>query len=164
MRSTEVIARRLAGGLFGGTASWEDLRQELLLDLVTRWRKFDPSRGSDNAFIELVTQRRAATLIRHQKAASRGGGRSASQYLDTDPLDENDERRAPIPCERAQLELKWGVETALSLVPPDIRRFCELLKSGSIVGAARQMGITRHRAHQWLLYLRQHFAALGVVP
>ena len=40
----------------------EDLRQDLLLDLIARLRSFDPSRGSLRAFVGTVVSHRAARL------------------------------------------------------------------------------------------------------
>jgi RNA polymerase sigma-70 factor (ECF subfamily) len=57
-REVNVAAGRLVRNLQLPVHQREDLRQELLLDLIARLKRFDPARGTLNAF--------ASVIIRHQ--------------------------------------------------------------------------------------------------
>lgn len=58
LREADAAARRLRRKLRLSHDDVEDLRQELLLDLIVRFRSFDPARGSLGAFV--------GTVMRHQ--------------------------------------------------------------------------------------------------
>ena len=58
----EVAAARIVRRLRLATHYREDLRQDLLLDLIARLKGFDPTRGSLGAFADKVIAHRAARL------------------------------------------------------------------------------------------------------
>ena len=61
-REAEVAAARIVRRLRLATHYREDLRQDLLLDLIARLKGFDPTRGSLGAFAGKVIDHRAARL------------------------------------------------------------------------------------------------------
>jgi len=64
-------ARQLVGR-YGFTASdREDIEQELMLDLLQRLPRFDPSRAKRKTFINRVVDNAVASLVKRQKAEKR---------------------------------------------------------------------------------------------
>jgi len=62
-RDADRMARRAVRSGRLPTADREDLRQELLLDLLCRLHHFDPARGSLGAFAQVCFQHRAARAV-----------------------------------------------------------------------------------------------------
>lgn len=71
----DVAARRLHRRLCLPAADLDDLRQDLLIDLICRLPAFDASRGSIGAFAGIVLRNRASriALRHHRERCSRGG-------------------------------------------------------------------------------------------
>ena len=71
----DVAARRLHRRLCLPAADLDDLRQDLLIDLICRLPAFDASRGSIGAFAGIVLRNQASriALKHHRDRCSRGG-------------------------------------------------------------------------------------------
>jgi RNA polymerase sigma-70 factor (ECF subfamily) len=71
----DVAARRLHRRLCLPAADLDDLRQDLLIDLICRLPAFDASRGSIGAFAGIVLRNQASriALRHHRERCSRGG-------------------------------------------------------------------------------------------
>ena len=71
----DVAARRLHRRLCLPAADIDDLRQDLLIDLICRLPAFDASRGSIGAFAGIVLRNQASriALRHHRDRCSRGG-------------------------------------------------------------------------------------------
>ncbi len=61
-REVNVAAGRLVRNLQLPVHQREDLRQELLLDLIARLKRFDPARGTLNAFASVIIRHRVGRL------------------------------------------------------------------------------------------------------
>jgi len=72
---TDVAARRLHRRLCQPAADLDDLRQDLLIDLICRLPAFDASRGSIGAFAGIVLRNQSSriALKHHRDRCSRGG-------------------------------------------------------------------------------------------
>jgi hypothetical protein len=112
LRQAEIRASRIVGATGYTPDDWEDLRQELLLDYVSRQPKFDPARGDQRSFVFGVLRNHAAKLA---KAGSRA--RAASE-LTEDATD-------PCVCAstdlEAELHLRIDVQTVLARLPEHLR-------------------------------------------
>lgn len=112
----------------------KDLEQELLLEIVVRWSRFNPSRGSAEAFVERVVERKLCKLLRDAKRAKRGSAASISLSCD-DAVDERDRIRDT--CIRAD------VRGAMNAMPERDRRVCDQLLRETVSEAARQLRTPR---------------------
>jgi DNA-directed RNA polymerase specialized sigma24 family protein len=61
-RAADIAAARLVRQLGLPSHVRDDLRQDLLVDLIERLKSFDPNRGSLGAFVGLIVAHRAARL------------------------------------------------------------------------------------------------------
>ncbi|MBX6745374.1 MAG: sigma-70 family RNA polymerase sigma factor [Acetobacteraceae bacterium] len=74
-RLADAAARRLCRALRLPAQEREDIRQDLICDLLHRLRRFDPARGDLRAFAAVVFRHRAARLaeqIRRERAGRAG--------------------------------------------------------------------------------------------
>jgi RNA polymerase sigma-70 factor (ECF subfamily) len=62
IRETTTAARGLVRRLALPSHEHEDLRQELLLDLIARFKRFDPGRGTAGMFAGVIVRHRAKRL------------------------------------------------------------------------------------------------------
>jgi DNA-directed RNA polymerase specialized sigma24 family protein len=65
LREATTAARRLVRKLGLPTHEHEDLRQELLVDLIARFKWFDPARGTLSVFAGVIVRHRAKRLTNH---------------------------------------------------------------------------------------------------
>lgn len=112
----------------------KDLEQELLLEVAVRWSRFNPSRGSAEAFVERVVERKLCKLLRDAKRAKRGPRAAISLSCD-DSVDERDSIRET--CIRADVR---GVMSAMT---ERDRRVCDQLLRETVSEAARQLRTPR---------------------
>ncbi len=155
----------------------EDIRQDLILDLLERLPKFDPTKATYNTFTARIIDRKVAKLIRHRNSQMRDPRREACSL--NDRVHDNDgetvERSQTIAAEEADrrlgrrvrsdletAELALDVEAVLKRLPDNMHRLCELLKTGSIADAARAMGVPRTTLNDHVKKLREFFEAAGL--
>lgn len=155
----------------------EDIRQDLIVDLLKRLPKFDPSKATCNMFVARIIDRKVAALIRDRNCEKRNprreecslnecvddGKGGSVERIQTIAADETDRwlgRQARSDQETAELAL--DVEEVLKRLPDNLRRLCEFLKTGSIADAARAMGVPRTTLHDHVKQLREVFEAAGM--
>lgn len=144
-----------------------DIEQELVLYLLKRIKKYDPEK-SRQKFVSYLIKRAVADLIRYQKARMRDEERCGLS-LNDEITEKNGECAELLECCDAragknalppeELALLAGdLAALLGKEPEQIQRFCRLLSEGTVSNAAREMGIHRSTAYEWLEQLRQKFA------
>jgi len=170
-------ARQLARTEGFAAQDIEDIRQDLIVDLLERLPKFDPAKATCNTFVARIIERKVAKLIRDRNCEKRdprreecslneciddgeGGSVEHIQTIAAEEADRRLGRQARSDQETAELAL--DVEAVLKRLPDNLRRLCELLKTGSIADAARAMGVPRTTLHDHVKKLRQVFEAAGL--
>ena len=155
----------------------EDIQQDLVLDLLQRLPKFDATKAAHKTFVARVIDRKVAKLIRHRNSQMRdprreecslneciddgeGGSVERIQTIAAAEADRRLGRQERSDQETAELAL--DVEEVLKRLPDNLRRLCELLKTGSISDAARAMGVPRTTLNDHVKKLREFFEAAGL--
>ena len=64
LRESEIAAARMARKFSLPTCDRDDLRQDILVDLLGRVRTFDPKRGAFGAFVGTIVGHRAGRLTK----------------------------------------------------------------------------------------------------
>ncbi len=152
-----VKARQLVGKYGFTRDDYEDLCQEMILDLLIRLPKFDPSKASLNTFIDRIVNRKAANLIRYQRQAKRDYRRQAwaprhvtskisqppqdAGGISQDDFDFRFGKYTP-PATRRQ-DLCIDVASILAALPPDLQPLAKLLMTHSVAEAARELRVAR---------------------
>ena len=155
----------------------EDIEQDLLLALLKRLRKFNPSIAHYNAFATTVVERCAATMIEHRAAERRAPRQSnGSLHVAVDDGTGNCvELLATIvdgQQKRHASQLSCGVEESSDLasdvadviadLPPRLREICEQLKHDTPAEVARNLRVGRATIYERINRIRARFEKAGL--
>lgn len=171
-------ARQLAGKYGFSRDDYEDLCQELILDLLLRLPKFDPGKASLNTFIDRVVNRKVANLIRFQRQEKRDYRRLAALPRDC-PFDRRKRRHMSLGgmsqdeydlrlARRSRPALKChdmriDVEGVIADLPPELQSIAKLLMIHPIASVAQRLGIPRSTFwHGQLGMLKEGFRRRGM--
>ena len=169
-------ARRLHRKLALPEADLDDLRQDLLVDLICRLPGFDKRRGSIGAFAGIVLRNRSSRIaIRHHRRRRVQGGTMLSLDAPTagsaEPLGcllaEADGLAAWHGQDRdtqADIQTREAVQTALARLPEADRRLCEALAHRSLTELAAEGFGSRSALYRRLADLRHVLTAYGLGP
>jgi RNA polymerase sigma-70 factor (ECF subfamily) len=146
----------------------EDIEQDLACDLLRRLRRFDPAKGSRNAFIARRVEAAASNLIRARKV----GKRSAVFERDVfgEDVDEGGAPRIELMIDAAQAEtarldeLRDDVATAIAVLPANLRSIAVGLQNDTHRVVARRHGISRRQLYHGIAAIRNVFTRCGLAP
>jgi len=172
----DVAARRLHRKLALPTADLDDLRQDLLIDVICRLPRFDRRRGTIGAFAGIVLRNRSSRIaIRHHRQRRAQGGTMLS--LDA-PIAGSAE---PLGCllaetdglaawhgqdrdTQADIQTREAVHFALARLPEADRRLCCALAHRSVTALAAEGFGSRSALYRRLADLRHVLTAYGLGP
>lgn len=169
-----VAARRLHRRLVLPAADLDDLRQDLLVDLICRLPGFDARRGGIGAFANIVLRNQSSRIsIRHHRQRRAQGGTVLS--LDApvsgsaEPLGcllaETDGLAAwhgQDRCAAADVETRHDLARALADLPEDVRGLCAALGTCAVADLVGRDGISRSALYRRLARLRLELAMRGL--
>jgi len=170
-------ARQLVGTAGFTKSDREDLEQEMMLDVLQRLPKFDANKATHKTFVARIIERKISKLLRHQASEMRdyrresyslderiddGDGSTVArgETIAQEELDRRLGRRKR--SDQEEWELAHDVAATLARLPEHLRRLCELLKTGSISEAAREMGVPRTTLNDHVKKLREIFEDAGL--
>ena len=171
-----IAARRLRRKLVLHAADHDDLRQDLLIDLLRRLPAFDPSRGSIGAFANIVLRNQSSRIaMRHHRQRRAQGGSLLSLEVPLagarepvgDTLTEDDGLAAwhgQTCCAAAVTELHHALQAALARLPAEDRRFCAALAHRPVTALAAEGFGSRSALYRRLADLRHVLTAHGLGP
>ncbi|WP_084861267.1 sigma factor [Salibaculum halophilum] len=169
-------ARRLHRKLALPAADLDDLRQDLLIDLICRLPGFDKRRGSIGAFAGIVLRNQSSRIaIRHHRRRRAQGGTVLSLDAPTagfvEPLGsllaETDGLAAWHGQDRdmqTDIQTREAVQSALAHLPEGDRRFCCALAHRSVTALAAEDFGSRSALYRRLTDLRHVLTAYGLGP
>ena len=172
----DAAARRLRRKLVLPATDHDDLRQDLLVDLICRLPGFDARRGSIGAFANIVLRNQSARIaMRHHRQRRAQGGSLLSLELpltgDREPvgdtLTEDDGLAAwhgQICCAAAVTELHHALQAALARLPAEDRRFCAALAHRPVTALAAEGFGRRSALYRRLADLRHVLTVHGLGP
>jgi len=157
--------------------NFQDLRQELLADILARLPKFDGKRASAKTFVSRLIDNRIANLIKHRRARCRDPGREESS-LDDWVRDEDGKwtRRAETITEdealasagrlgrsrQEQVELALDTAVVINGLPADLKDLCVRLRTQTVARISRETGVPRARLYERIAALRARFREAGM--
>lgn len=171
-----VAARRLHRRLVLPAADLDDLRQDLLVDLICRLPGFDARRGGIGAFANIVLRNQSSRIaMRHHRQRRAQGGTMLSLEVPLaggsepvgDTLTEEDGLAAwhgQTCCVAAITELHHSLQAALARLPVEDRRFCAALAHRSVTALAAEGFGSRSARYRRLAELRHTLTAHGLGP
>ena len=151
-------ARQLIGRHGFTRDDYDDLQQEMTLDLLERLPKFDPDKAAHNTFVARVIERKISKIIRHRTQEMRdyrceacsvnddiedgnGGTVERIQTISQDEQDLRTGKHARPESERIALQV--DVSLVMSRLSPELRQLAEMLQTHSITEVARELGVPR---------------------
>jgi RNA polymerase sigma-70 factor (ECF subfamily) len=145
---------------------WEDLKQEMVLDVLRRSPKFDPARGDWQGFVRGVVRNHAAVLVMRER-------RRAPEILsddlmnredasDADSLDVLDKRASSGAVDALHLSL--DVRQVVESLPAHLQALAVLLVQMPVQDVCRHTGKSRSRVYQMTRQIREAFVRAGVSP
>ena len=171
-------ARQLVGTAGFTRDDFEDIQQDLIVDLLERLPKFDPAKAKYNTFVSRIVERKVSKLIRHRKQQIRdcrreecslnadiddcGGG--TVERIQTISQDEHDLRTGKYtrPADE-RVDLRLDIEAVLADLPPELRRAGQMLMTMPIAEVAHKLGVPRSTFYEThLARLREIFEAKGL--
>lgn len=151
-------ARRLVGKAGLLAADIADIEQDIWLDLLIRLHTYRPERGHPRAFIRLVAQNKAKSILTARSAIKRGRGKP-DLSLNWDLDDGNGEgqelheticvddylrrTRGPVRSEEERLDLALDVRRFIARLHPVDRTVCLLLMDRGVTDVAQVVGVPR---------------------
>lgn len=145
---------------------WEDLKQEMVVDVLRRSPKFDPERGDWQGFVRGVVRNHAAVLVMRER---RRAPEILSEDLmirenacDADSLDILDERPASGVVDALHLSL--DVRRVVASLPAHLQSLAVLLVRMPVKDVCRHTGKSRSRVYQMTRQIREAFLRAGFSP
>jgi DNA-directed RNA polymerase specialized sigma24 family protein len=154
--AASVRAHRIVRGLNLPSHEQPDICQDLLVEMLPRFGRFDPSRASAATFANVLS-RHAAHLVRQRYQRRR------AELSQTVPLEDFGDANAD---DRNAAELlKTKLERAVSTLPAHLRGLIDLLAAdGRPAGASRRSRLSHATFYRRLGEIRLHFLAEGLGP
>ena len=176
IHEAERAARRLHRKLVLPATDLDDLRQDLLVDLICRLPGFDARRGSIGAFANIVLRNKSSRIaMRHHRQRRAQGGSLLSLEVPLagtrepvgDTLTEDDGLAAwhgQTCCAAAVIELHHALRAALARLPAEDRRFCAALAHRPVTALTAEGFGSRSALYRRLADLRHVLTAHGLGP
>jgi RNA polymerase sigma-70 factor (ECF subfamily) len=156
-------ARQMIGKYGLAPDDYNDLRQDMILDLLTRLPKFNPDKAGLNTFVTRLVDRKASSIIRHRRQAKRdfrckagsledmvetkdGGTVERGETISQDECDLRSGTRDRTESER--IDMQVDVSIALADLPPELRALATRLMIDTIAQAARDLGVPRSTIYE----------------
>ncbi|MBI2717212.1 MAG: hypothetical protein HYX36_00390 [Rhizobiales bacterium] len=175
LHEAELVARRLIRTLALSQADLDDVRQDLLADLIARLPAFDAERGSLGAFANVVLTNRAHRLaerVRRERGLSGVGTLSLDEVVGAaegltrgDLTPEADGFAAVLgqPVNAAAVtEQRIDAERGLGVLRPDDRSLCAALSHTTIDRLAKSGRGSRASLYRRVKEIRFAFTAHGL--
>jgi len=171
-------ARQLIGKYGFTRDDYDDLQQEMMLDLLRRLGKYDPSKAGLSTFVARIVDRKVSTLIRHQRQEKRdyrrqvcsldaqvedqyGEARGLDEVLSQDAYDDEVARHDRPEAER--LDLRLDLSLVLDELPEDLRQLALRLQTRTVAEIARELGVPRSTLYEkGIARLRKIFEDSGL--
>jgi len=144
----------------------DDIRQEMVIELIRAFRRFDPVIAEWETFVCRVLDRfvkyiyRTECTRRRRTCANPVSFSDAKGRGDFNPV-VNDPRKGEL-SEQDRREIRADLALAISRMPQRLQRICRALMTFGAADAAEQLGICRQSIYRNIAEIREHFARAGV--
>jgi RNA polymerase sigma-70 factor (ECF subfamily) len=150
---------------FAGS-DWEDLQQEMVLDVLRRSPKFDPARGDWRGFVHGVVRNHAAVLIKRERRRTAELHRQYQvnpEYSGVaDPMALLHKR--PLLAGVDALHLGLDIHRVVDGLPSHLQSLVVLLGQMPVKDVCRRTGKSRSRVYQMTRQIREAFLRAGFSP
>ena len=169
-------ARQLVGKAGLTENDRQDLEQELMIDLLSRMKHFNPAKGKKTTFMTRIVERRISNILEARFAQCRDWRKCTASLNDPIPGGDDDstERIEQVSSdgqmghqgretiEQRQNDIRFDVDRVIATLPKDLQELCEKLQSSNMAEIAREMGVPRSTLYGKLTKLRDAFREAGL--
>ena len=144
----------------------DDLRQDMVIELIGAFRRFDPVIAEWETFVCRVLDRFVKYTYRIKGTRQRRMCANPVSFSnikgreDFNPVG-NDPRKGEL-SEQDRRELKADVALVISRMPKRLQRVCRVLMTFGATNSAEQLGICRGSVYRNIAKIRKHFVRAGV--
>jgi RNA polymerase sigma-70 factor (ECF subfamily) len=167
LRTAEVRASLLVANSKYSRDQWEDIRQELIVDLLRRSPKFDPNRGEWEGFVRGV-MRNHSTVLRQRKC------REVVSPMSMEFIQARATEAGPSPTAALTsnlrckgtigLDVKLDLQRAISSMPLALQTLARQLSQMNVTEVCRSTGRSRSRVYQMIRQIRALLVSAGIQP
>jgi len=148
----------------------EDLKQDLVLDLLQRRCQFDPQRAKWNTFVVMVVEHRVAAILEYRTAAKRNSRREQCSLNDSVSDHEGNtvERHETLDADflgrgdKKPGDMGVDVQAVIEGLPPSLQVLCAHLQKKTPAELARELGVPRMTLYGDIKRLKAAFERAGL--
>lgn len=169
-------ARQLVGKAGLTENDRQDLEQELMIDLLSRMKHFNPAKGKKTTFMTRIVERRISNILEARFAQCRdwrkctaslndpipGGDDDSTEHIEQVSSDGQMGHQGRETIEQRQNDICFDVDRVIATLPEDLQELCEKLQSSNMAEIAREMGVPRSTLYGKLTKLRDAFREAGL--
>ena len=141
----------------------EDLRNDMVVELLSAFKRFDPDKSKRETFINRVLDRFVLYVTRQRCTQQRRASDSPIGFDDVSAGFQptiNDPRRGES-NEQDLRELRLDLPEVIAKLPDDLQQVCEVLARKSGRAAAKELGISKSSLYRAVADIRKHFISWG---
>lgn len=141
----------------------EDLRNDMVVELLSAFKRFDPNKSKRETFINRVLDRFALYVTRQRCTQQRRASDTPMGFDDVCTNFQptvNDPRRG-VRNEQHLRELRLDLSEVIAALPGDLQQVCEILTRKSGRAAAKDLGISKSSLYRAIAEIREHFISQG---
>ena len=128
----------------------DDLRQDLLLEVIIRWPGYESDRGSPKAYIETILQSKVRKIIRSRKREIIRNRQIHAALRDTLHLQQQRDRIR-------DESMRHDISTVVAKLPDKLAEACQQLAFDTRSSAANAVGFSRNGLNTALARSRELF-------
>lgn len=142
----------------------EDLRQDMAVELLTAFQRFNPDKASRKTFVNRVLDKFVKYTMRNRSIRRRRACDSPIHFDDIFPGFEpvSNDAATGVVDEQVRRELRIDMDAAIARMPKRLRRVCSLLKEFDATEVAEQLGIRRQSVYRIMDEIREYLNRAGV--
>jgi len=166
MDRIDFRVRRLADQFDLSGDDQQDLRQDMVLELLGAFERFDPVKAKRETFVNRVLDKFVKYVTRIRCTNLRRTCESPIGFGDVDDGYEPvvNEAAAGQLDEQARCELRIDMDAAIATMPERLQRVCRMLMQFDAAEAAKRLGICRQSIYRNMAEIRRYLAAAGLTP
>ena len=161
MKRSDFRARELALRFKLDAADQDDYRQDMMVQLLTALKRFDPDKSSRKTYISRVLDRFVLHATRTRCTRMQRPACTPLAFDDVEPGFDppaNDTRQGELD-EQGWRELRLDLHEARTHMPERFQRACNMLSVMHPAKAAKALGIRRQSIYRIISEIRQHVKA-----
>lgn len=163
-------AGRIARSLHLSTDDREDVRQDILVEMIARLGRFEVEKAAIATFIDLLARHSASAAVRRYRTQQHRLRASLSLDDEADPMARKLTRTlsteqalgSPAGEPVARTEMKRDVRHIVAALTPELRSLCALLQAQPTEQACRSSGLSRATFYRRVREIRLRFLIAGL--